>query len=407
MSHSIGRMWFVISVPALLGLALFVWILWPNTDPGPPNEGSSSTAPSASTDIPTFRLRAGEPIFWNGEVSLEEGRWEYVLSVEDHADVLRVALDSPPEQQAGYELQLMTPEGGLAGERVGAISQEVIVSDPQPGQWRVVVNKATPIESIFRMRALLQESRSSAGLPNLKAEPPFDFYMKLPGAEGQSCFPYEQEANGASLCLRFSVGPTNWGPGPLLLRFSANGNSSVLQEVRGDDGDSDVTRAGTYRYHSEHGHFHLQDFLRVLLFRLDNGKLVDERRGSKLGFCFHDYAIVDWRKFHSVNEGLPSTECTAEENGRLSLSPGWSEIYPWTTIDNYVDVAGLQDGDYVVRVVIDPQNRLVEADDRDNAAYALIRIRGVQVEIRERGYGEGPSDPRRRLVTSWSESLAN
>jgi hypothetical protein len=65
--------------------------------------------------------------------------------------------------------------------------------------------------------------------------------------------------------------------------------------------------------------------------------------------------------------------------------------------DTYVDFGSNGDGLYVLRSTADPDGGVLETDEDDNMGYSFIRVRGNDVEVLERGYGEGPWDNQRIL----------
>ena len=84
-------------------------------------------------------------------------------------------------------------------------------------------------------------------------------------------------------------------------------------------------------------------------------------------------------------------------NMRIGLSRGWADIYTAELSDNYVSF-GAGDGLYLVRVWADPDDHIVETNERDNVAYSLIRVEGDAVELLERARGTSPWDPDRVVL---------
>jgi hypothetical protein len=77
----------------------------------------------------------------------------------------------------------------------------------------------------------------------------------------------------------------------------------------------------------------------------------------------------------------------------LGLSPGWGDVYRWQRPGQYVDFGSNGDGLYVVRTTVDIENKILETNDNDNSAYALVKVVGDQVQLLERGWGTSPFDP--------------
>jgi hypothetical protein len=65
----------------------------------------------------------------------------------------------------------------------------------------------------------------------------------------------------------------------------------------------------------------------------------------------------------------------------------------------YVDFGTQPDGIYVVRITIDKPNDILESDETNNSAYALVRVVGDQAIELERGQGLSPFDPTKVVFT--------
>ncbi len=171
----------------------------------------------------------------------------------------------------------------------------------------------------------------------------------------------------------------------MLLRLAPK--HRLMQDFPSDANGRRSVRAGAYTFHRAHGHFHISDFLRIQLLRARDGKKT--REGRKIGFCFHDFALVTWSRFSPIPDRRLETNCSNAPGGGLSLSPGWFEVYTWQTIDNYVDVSGLESGKYLLLATVNPHGQILESTITDNTAYALIRLMDDDVTILKRGYGRG------------------
>jgi hypothetical protein len=68
-------------------------------------------------------------------------------------------------------------------------------------------------------------------------------------------------------------------------------------------------------------------------------------------------------------------------------------VYRWQRPGQYVEFGSNGDGRYVVRSTVDHLNHILESNDSNNSAYALIKIVGDHVQLLERGWGTGPFDP--------------
>lgn len=389
--------------------------------------------------------------------------FEYTLTVTEPGTRLRIAIDSSARSD-NYGFQVLDPDGvqadfpinypNLAAILGNSFNLESVIDDPKPGKWTVKVVPFQVRDWAFRMRAILEGPAAAEPdllVPNLIPWLPSEFGFVAPvnpqagsaqdalnpaGLPGTSCHRDEAE-DGATHCLRFSTGVHNVGEGPLDIEFDES--DQAFQHVYYSDdtpgyyGDNEEQgnyierEAGTGEFHESHGHRHYQDMVLYELFAVSDASAAppyDEPRrlspfgeGDKHGYCTGDQAIGDWRSF---NQDRPNAVHTHEPGPpdcekRITLSKGWGDVYRWQRPGQYVpydrasDANGtMRAGHYVVRVTVDPNERLMETNERDNVGYALIRVvdgAGTSsdvVVICERGFGKSPWDPRKRVAEeSW------
>jgi hypothetical protein len=98
------------------------------------------------------------------------------------------------------------------------------------------------------------------------------------------------------------------------------------------------------------------------------------RFGPKLFYCFRDLERT------SSIPGTPRTArypaCSQDPRRRtvtLGTSVGWSDIYPYTYPEQYIDVTGLR-GRFAYVQVADPFNRIVEARENNNFSEVYIQL---------------------------------
>ncbi|MFN2587839.1 MAG: hypothetical protein ABR613_06965 [Actinomycetota bacterium] len=376
-------------------------------------------------------LRPGQARFWKG--SAVESTTSYPFAIAPGGARLRAAVDHPATSNA-FDVQLVTP----SGTRIAAHDHELFVDDPEPGVWEIAAVRRDSSAQAFRLRAKLErEPRVAEGLPmlpNLRAEPGYDFTFSYPEAacelvgSGCSfapvppfCAPDEAAEDRALRCLRFSFGYQNAGRGAMDLRFGELDPVARSVPVRQrvyladatplDYSDNDFVErdAGTATYHEVHGHFHYDNVFGAKLL-----KVVDERTGAlepvaevaKRGACAHDIAFVDFDRFFQEPQHLADSgdDCNFTFTNptspaiRIGLSAGWGDIYTAGLSDNYVDFGLNADGLYVVQVKADVDDTLAESNQKDNFAYSLIRVSGLSVELLERGRGRSPWDGKKVVV---------
>ncbi|HEX8003029.1 MAG TPA: lysyl oxidase family protein [Mycobacteriales bacterium] len=374
-------------------------------------------APQGSAASATATLRPGQAAFWNGS-----GDRDFTIVVRPGAWRLRVAWDVGDFRQ-GAGGDLLDPSGKHVTYIAGYDSGEAYVLNPRPGTWTVKMTSTQP----YRMRAKL-ETRPVAPrtarplLPNLRLVPPHEFTFTGPVGVGAfsfgvspatTCSGYEMAEEKGVRCLRFSLGPSNVGQGPLQLVFPGNQGlvtpGKATQLVTWTDGHVTERPAGEFLYHKTHAHYHHSGFGSLELLKVTDttrGTMEKVGTGPKQGFCTGDIKIAEWEVFGGVQDSSDS-QCLNNAalvydptaGTKMGLSPGWADLYSWEQDGNYVEF-GLTNGDgrYVIRSTADALNNVLESDESDNTGYAYIEVTGQTIRVLERGRGTSPWD-RRKVVT--------
>ena len=221
--------------------------------------------------------------------------------------------------------------------------------------------------------------------PNLKTVPATD--LRFAKVNGQAV-------------LRFSNTVWNAGEGPLELlgqTIQENGQSKtkVSQRIysapRSTGTFTEIQLTQGFVYHAGHGHWHFEDFAQYDLFAkqdYDKGNLADRRgHGVKTTFCIMDTKQV------VRNVGGPTSAFYSQCGQQLQgLSVGWADTYGWRLDDQWVvlEQGGLVDGDYALRSIADPQNRIYESLNKndvnregaaDNQSVTYFRVRGGRITL--------------------------
>ncbi|MFM2106510.1 MAG: hypothetical protein RL338_1542 [Chloroflexota bacterium] len=190
-------------------------------------------------------------------------------------------------------------------------------------------------------------------LPNLVATPATDI------------------AFGTGTELRFSTLSWNAGTGPLELRAGdvSGGTQRVWQRVYRDDGTSSDLPAGDFVWHSTHNHFHFEQYARYEIQPVGSPG-GSQRTGQKTTFCVMDTTAMDLRLPGAPSSGGYSS-CG---NSYQGMSVGWGDRYGSSLAGQSIEMSGMTSGDYELRIVIDPQDRILESNDADNSSCVLVRI---------------------------------
>jgi hypothetical protein len=205
----------------------------------------------------------------------------------------------------------------------------------------------------------------------------------------EGCYPEERVRKGAARCLRFDTIVGNVGEGAFELAYSMKEREGVaaIQRIYRDDGSYGDRFAVRSELHPTHAHFHVQDFYVSRLWKAGPGaeRLGDTpvARGDKNGFCPEDTERVDG----APDDGRRHYSCfTSDEPDQrgfqvVGISAGWQDVYPASLPDQFVEITGVPDGQYVLEIELDPHDVFVEADDSNNRVCVLVLLRGSGAEI--------------------------
>ncbi len=205
--------------------------------------------------------------------------------------------------------------------------------------------------------------------------------------------------------LRFSNSVVNVGQGPVDLRgktvnTSTGKKTRVFQRIYDSAGSYKTTKAvGLFAYHPAHHHMHFGDFAEYQIWTkraynrwVNMGRDDQERfeeKGTKTTFC-----VLDYERLRPGLPGSPSSEVygTCGET-RQGLSVGWADTYESNLPGQFIDLGrgGLPNGDYVLRSVADPKNRIYESPNRrlghwresrvKNAAVTFFKVRNGTITV--------------------------
>jgi hypothetical protein len=192
------------------------------------------------------------------------------------------------------------------------------------------------------------------------------------------------ERSSGHYWLRFSAMIANLGDGPLEVRSTRRcadcTHMRVDQAIKLSDGTWAIRRTKTRQRFDPsdgHNHWHVMGMERYELFPLDapfaNGPLT----GHKRGFCFFDgYRRDPGLPNYSPDPTYSYFGCGTPDSQSLlvGLSVGWGDLYPYDFAGQYVDLAAVPPGDYLVCLTADPTNWFRETRDGNNASWAKIHI---------------------------------
>lgn len=171
------------------------------------------------------------------------------------------------------------------------------------------------------------------------------------------------------------------GLGPLELRGESDPEAEktpVTQVVHSKYGAAEEREVGAFVHHPDHDHWHVEDFalyeLRSLTPDGEPGSVVAS--SGKISFCAMENTRVDAELIHEGEE-WEYEGCGEEVQG---ISPGWGDTYGANLRGQELNVEAVPDGEYALRSVADPENRIAESDGENNEAVVYLKIGGDNVE---------------------------
>ncbi len=242
-----------------------------------------------------------------------------------------------------------------------------------------------------------------------------------------SCYLDETVQFGSTKCLRFDNTTRNVGEGPLSLEFNydaaalqtalqqfpvpaeLSGGCLMNQEVLSTDSTTSLRDAGPCVFHTQHMHFHYQNFGRYQLFAVGpdgNPNAIPVPRGRpsatpvsiarKVGFCTIDVdnytfgmpAVMQRPRTFSfptcnVPNGYASPGSQAAGPSPqyvgtpefMGISPGWGDIYTWDLPAQYIDISKVPDGVYEVASSTNFDGRLLTSGADQETGVTCIQLK--------------------------------
>ncbi len=140
--------------------------------------------------------------------------------------------------------------------------------------------------------------------------------------------------SGYRRLLRFDTVIMNMGDGDLVV---------------GDRSDPNNPYAQYFVFHSCHGHYHIRNFSEYDLLHTD-GTLAAV--GVKQGFCMEDSFKYGPNKSNGY-------DCAYQ-----GITSGWGDWYYKQLVGQWIDITGVPEGEYIVRVTINSAGIFAEGENR-------------------------------------------
>ena len=196
--------------------------------------------------------------------------------------------------------------------------------------------------------------------------------------------------------LHFTNSILNQGLAPLEVHGRPNpesGLTDVFQRIYSADGLYRDRIVGSFFFHPDHEHWHIEYITRYELWTVDSEDVPGRRvlRTVKASWCLRDDAHL---AADPHPEAWPDVEVyTGCENDIQGLSPGWMDVYLWDTPGQEIDVTGLPNGTYVLVSTANPDGILSEIDLNNNAGSTRFQLTGDRIVILDTSIGLVPPSP--------------
>jgi lysyl oxidase len=206
--------------------------------------------------------------------------------------------------------------------------------------------------------------------PNLRIGPPSEMYVQGDGRGRQ--------------LLRATSDVRSRGLGPMELRGRRNGwrtMRTVQRIYRKGGGHLDVRSEAMLRFTGVGAYFggfywKVHQLARFNLRRVrPDGRLGGVVRTSpKLNYCLRDLELTrPGRRAPSSRHYPGCNQNPYQDRVTLGTSVGWSDVYPASYHQQWINVAGLR-GCFAFEMVVDPKELLFESNEEDNTSVRTVRL---------------------------------
>jgi hypothetical protein len=224
-----------------------------------------------------------------------------------------------------------------------------------------------------------QTSRAAATGPNPCLEP-IGANLRCPDLVMRRPFGLYAQKRGRRTVLRAgnSIDSVGDGPAELRGRRTSRRFMDAVQSIYTRGGRRLTYRTGArlqFKFaHANRRHWKFYRAASFSLWRVDaeGNPTRRVRTGPKLAYCLRDLRRT--RDIGPRRRKYPA--CSTNPRQRrvvLGTSPGWSDRYPATYPEQWIDVTGLR-GCFAYRHTADPRNWIHELDETNNRATVIVRL---------------------------------
>jgi hypothetical protein len=163
-------------------------------------------------------------------------------------------------------------------------------------------------------------------------------------------------------------------------RRTGRDEMSARQHIYRHDGSRLVIRTGAelyFKYIPGQGHYwKMERAARFELWSLDDTGHRDRlvRSGPKVYYCLRDLKRTRPSRRSPRQRVFPGCNKDAgKKSVTLGTSVGWSDVYPSTYHEQWIDVTGLR-GCFAYVHRADPDNHIFESNERNNDSQRIVRL---------------------------------
>ena len=356
-----------------------------STIPWCPNDGQASRlGPRAATTTAFLDYCGTHPFTRSQRWGIDRGWARQVLSYGIN----------PPDKRLGdravLELSMGRPIARVLGigERNRTVRLDVdvkhVTDDLEPG------SKAARVTSHGTADKARATSVQSAATSSRRLSPavPSDAARRIPAATlpdlvALPAFGTSTHDESGRDYLDFAATVYNGGRGPLVAEGFRRGSTRVMDAYQFFYRGTQVVgsaRVGTMGYDARpsHQHWHFEDFATYDLVNRHHHRV---RTSGKEAFCLAPTDAIDMLLRGAVldpGDGNLSTACGDVTSiwVREVLSQGWGDTYTQDRAGQSIDITGLPNGTYWIRVAANPADRLHEVSHANNTSLRRVVLGG-------------------------------
>ncbi len=177
-----------------------------------------------------------------------------------------------------------------------------------------------------------------------------------------------------------SIDSVGAGPAELRGRRASRRFMNAVQSIYTLEGRRLTYRTGArlqFKYgHADRRYWKFYRAASFSLWRLDAaGKRIRRvRTGPKIAYCLRDLRRT--RRLANSPRRRKYPACNTNPRQRrvvLGTSPGWSDVYPPSYPEQWIDATGLR-GCFAYQHTADPRNWIHESDETNNRATVVVRL---------------------------------